>query len=78
MRFSIASSSRFAAACAVRYRTSFPGDDRFALARLIVRRDTGLDAFGKLLDGDDASLRMTFDRTRAAAWRVVRRAMRRG
>lgn len=66
----------FAAACAVRYRTSSPDDDRFAMARLIVRRETSLDAFAKLLDGDDTGPRMTFDRTRARAWRLVRRLVR--
>ena len=66
----------FAAACAVRYRTSSPDDDRFAMARLIVRRETALDAFARLLDGDDMGARMTYDRTRAWAWRLVRRMVR--
>jgi peptidoglycan/xylan/chitin deacetylase (PgdA/CDA1 family) len=67
----------FAGACAVRYRTSPPDDDQFALARLIVRRGIRDDAFAALLQGNDSTPGMAVDRLRAWGWRSLR-ALRRG
>jgi peptidoglycan/xylan/chitin deacetylase (PgdA/CDA1 family) len=62
----------YASACAVKYATSSPLDDRFALCRHIVRDGTDLPHFDALLAGRPAVLRCLSDRARSTAWTYVR------
>jgi peptidoglycan/xylan/chitin deacetylase (PgdA/CDA1 family) len=62
----------YASACAVRYATSSPRDDRFALSRHMVRDDADLPEFDALLAGKLALLRCLGDRARSTAWTHVR------
>lgn len=63
----------YTSACAVRYQFSLPGDDRFALSRLIVPRAMTIAQFGQLLAGQAATINPTIERARAMAWRCARR-----
>ncbi len=62
----------YSSACAVRYRMSSPADDPFALSRLIVTANTGLERFVKLINGRGPQLHPLYERARALAWRCVR------
>jgi peptidoglycan/xylan/chitin deacetylase (PgdA/CDA1 family) len=63
----------FTSACAVKHALSGPGDDRYALGRIIVDADTTVDALDAMLRG--AGLRVApQDRARVAGWRLMRRA----
>lgn len=62
----------YSSACAVRYRMSSPADDPFALSRLIVTADTGLERFIKLVDGCGPQLHPGYERARARGWRCIR------
>ena len=62
----------YASACAVRYRTSSPADDRFALARHIVRGDTTLAQFSRVIRGHDPGLRTSLDRVRSGLFKMAR------
>jgi peptidoglycan/xylan/chitin deacetylase (PgdA/CDA1 family) len=63
----------FTSACAVKHALSGPGDDRYALARIVVGADTTVEALDGMLHG--AGLRVApRDRTRVMAWRLLRRA----
>lgn len=61
----------FGCACSVDDAIATTGDDRYALARLIVRGATGCDELIELLRGDTRRARRPLRRT---AWRAVRRA----
>lgn len=65
----------FTSACAVKHTLSSPGNDPFALARLMVDSDTDVEAFGALLTtGRCASLFTTlYRRARTPLWQPVRR-----
>jgi peptidoglycan/xylan/chitin deacetylase (PgdA/CDA1 family) len=63
----------FASACAVKNALSWDDDDRFALARLMVRADTTLDRLEAWLDGRGAPLARARERARTRAWRTYRR-----
>jgi peptidoglycan/xylan/chitin deacetylase (PgdA/CDA1 family) len=68
--------SGFESACAVKQALSYPGDDRFALARAIVGSDlstSGLDAW---LRGEGLPLTWQTERPQTKVWRVVRRVRR--
>jgi len=62
----------YRSACAVRYATSSLDDDRFALARHIVPHDADADEIAALMDGRPALLPLMLNRTRSAAWRLLR------
>jgi peptidoglycan/xylan/chitin deacetylase (PgdA/CDA1 family) len=64
----------FRSACAVRDALSSTEDDRFAIARIVVRGGTGLDAFARLLEGDGVEVAPRDATLRRGAWRALRRA----
>ena len=64
----------FRSACAVRDALSSSADDRFALARLVVRDETGIDDFARLVSGEGASVAHRDGVIRRGAWRALRRA----
>jgi hypothetical protein len=55
---------------------SWSGDDRFALARIIVDADMDASALGHLLTGDGLQLGRGGERLTTAGWRVARRTSR--
>ena len=63
----------FTSACGVRDALSPPGDDRFALARVVVRGGTDVDGLRRALGGRPARGARP---VRRAAWRTVRRTRR--
>jgi peptidoglycan/xylan/chitin deacetylase (PgdA/CDA1 family) len=65
----------FTSACAVKHRLSSELSDPFALARLMIDADTGLKAFGTLLNiGRSTSLLTTmYRRVRTPIWQSARR-----
>ncbi len=68
----------FTSACAVGHAISSAMTDRFALARLMVRADTSLDAFAALLTGHSLSaittMYTTYARIRTPLWQLARRS----
>jgi peptidoglycan/xylan/chitin deacetylase (PgdA/CDA1 family) len=64
----------YAAACAVKHAMSSLGDDRFALARIIVT-DTDVECFARLLTGDGLRVAPAGERVRTKGWRAARRAV---
>jgi peptidoglycan/xylan/chitin deacetylase (PgdA/CDA1 family) len=63
-------------ACAVKNALSHRADDPFAIARVLVERDTGADGVAAVLDGRGAPLAWRGERLRTRGWRTVRRARR--
>jgi peptidoglycan/xylan/chitin deacetylase (PgdA/CDA1 family) len=64
----------YTSACAVKYAMSSAMTDSFALARLLVREDTGVDAFAALLTQRIPSVVTTIYRdARVPLWRLARR-----
>jgi peptidoglycan/xylan/chitin deacetylase (PgdA/CDA1 family) len=64
----------FSSACAVKDALSSTGDDRFALARAVVRGDIELDDFRRILRGEGLRVAPGRRALRRGAWRVARRA----
>jgi peptidoglycan/xylan/chitin deacetylase (PgdA/CDA1 family) len=64
----------YSCACAVKNALSHPGDDTFAIARVLIERDTGVAGIDALLDGRGAALAAPGERLRTRAWRGYRRA----
>lgn len=65
----------YTSACAVKFAMSSEITDPFALARLMVRADTSVDAFAALLTGRSASVATTiYKRARTPVWQFVRRS----
>jgi peptidoglycan/xylan/chitin deacetylase (PgdA/CDA1 family) len=64
----------FSSACAVKDALSSTREDRFALARVVVRGSTDEDAFARLLRGEHVSAAPRAGPLRRGAWRAVRRA----
>jgi peptidoglycan/xylan/chitin deacetylase (PgdA/CDA1 family) len=62
----------FTSACGVKHAFSSSEDDPFALARLIVSRDTDLPAFQHMLAGEGLPVAPYPERARTKAWRGVR------
>jgi peptidoglycan/xylan/chitin deacetylase (PgdA/CDA1 family) len=63
----------FTSACAVKNAFSHPGDDPFAIARVLVQRDTGNAGIDELLDGRGWPIAWTGERLRTRGWRAYRR-----
>jgi peptidoglycan/xylan/chitin deacetylase (PgdA/CDA1 family) len=61
-------------ACAVKNALSHAGDDTFAIARVLIERDTGVAGIDALLDCHSAPLATPGQRLRTRAWRACRRA----
>lgn len=65
----------YTSACAVKHAMSLETTDPFALARLMVKSDTSVDALAALLDARDSNVLMTmYSRARTPIWQVVRRS----
>jgi len=65
----------FTSACAVKHAMSSVTIDPFALARLMVRADTSVDALTILLNGRPASILTTlYARARTPVWQIARRS----
>jgi peptidoglycan/xylan/chitin deacetylase (PgdA/CDA1 family) len=64
----------FSSACAVKDALSSTEDDRFALARAIVRGGTSLEAFERIVRGEGIRVASASHMLRRGAWRVARRA----
>ncbi|MBE3558223.1 MAG: polysaccharide deacetylase family protein [Ktedonobacteraceae bacterium] len=66
----------YTSACAVRYAMSSESDDPYALARLIVKNDTSIEAFASLLSGQGVSSVFTlYKALQAPLWRTARRSV---
>jgi peptidoglycan/xylan/chitin deacetylase (PgdA/CDA1 family) len=63
----------YRAACAVKDTFSSEGDDRFALARLMIRSSTPTDEVARWLDRSAAPPPRARERARTKAWRAYRR-----
>jgi peptidoglycan/xylan/chitin deacetylase (PgdA/CDA1 family) len=66
----------YSSACGVKNALSHQADDPFALARVLVERDTGAARVARLLDGAGAPLSWPGERLRTRGWRAYRRARR--
>jgi peptidoglycan/xylan/chitin deacetylase (PgdA/CDA1 family) len=64
----------FASACAVKDALSSPDDDRFAIARALIRGWTGVDDLERILRGDGIAVAPGPRRLRRGVWRAARRA----
>jgi peptidoglycan/xylan/chitin deacetylase (PgdA/CDA1 family) len=67
----------YSSACAVRYAASSPRDDRFALARHIVRRGADIPRFDRILSDAVPFFPRAIDRARSRAYAAVRPVFRR-
>ena len=63
----------YTSACAVKNAFSHPGDDVFAVARVLVERDTGVAGVESLLAGRGWPLAWRGERVRTRCWRAYRR-----
>jgi peptidoglycan/xylan/chitin deacetylase (PgdA/CDA1 family) len=63
----------YTSACAVKNALSHAGDDVFAIARVLVERDTGLAGIDALLSGRGRPLARHRERLRTRGWRTYRR-----
>ncbi|SBT42708.1 polysaccharide deacetylase family protein [Micromonospora narathiwatensis] len=64
----------YTSACGVKNALSHPNDDVFAIARVLIERDTGTAGIGALLDGTGWPLAWRGERLRTRGWRAYRRA----
>lgn len=64
----------YTSACAVKNALSHPGDDVFAIARVLVERTTGAAGIDDLLAGRGRPLSWRGERLRTRGWRAYRRA----
>lgn len=63
----------YTSACAVKHAFSHGGDDVYAIARLLVERDTGAAGIDALLRGEGRPLAWRGERLRTKGWRAYRR-----
>ncbi|MFU8874022.1 polysaccharide deacetylase family protein [Micromonospora sp. SL4-19] len=64
----------YTSACGVKNALSHPGDDVYAVARVLIERDTGVAGIEALLDGTGWPLAWRGERLRTRGWRAYRRA----
>ncbi|PWU47798.1 polysaccharide deacetylase [Micromonospora globispora] len=64
----------YSSACGVKNALSHPEDDVFAIARVLIERDTGVDGIAALLDGTGRPLAWRGEHLRTRGWRAYRRA----
>ncbi|HZN19520.1 MAG TPA: polysaccharide deacetylase family protein [Micromonosporaceae bacterium] len=64
----------YTSACAVKNALSHPGDDPFAVARVLVERGTGAAGIDTILAGAGWPLAWPGERLRTRGWRAYRRA----
>jgi peptidoglycan/xylan/chitin deacetylase (PgdA/CDA1 family) len=62
----------FTSACAVKQALSGPGDDIFALARVLVPGDLSADGLARVLDAATVTRARAGERLRTKAWRAAR------
>jgi O-antigen biosynthesis protein len=65
----------FSAGCRVRHALSAPGEDLYALSRIIVTEDIDEDGLGRLMSGEELPVAPPVDHVKALGWRLARRAM---
>jgi peptidoglycan/xylan/chitin deacetylase (PgdA/CDA1 family) len=63
----------YTSACAVKNALSHPGDDVFAIARVLVERTTGVAGIDDLLEGRGRPASWRGERFRTRGWRAYRR-----
>ena len=63
----------YSSASAVRNALSHSDDDRFALARVTIKSDFGIDRIDRVLSGQGIPLARKRERARTRAWRQMRR-----
>jgi peptidoglycan/xylan/chitin deacetylase (PgdA/CDA1 family) len=63
----------YTSACGVKNALSHEEDDVFAIARVLIERDTGTARVGALLDGDGWPLAWRGEHLRTRSWRAYRR-----
>ena len=68
----------YTSACAVKNAMSHPGDDRFAIARLMLEASHTRDDFLRMLSGDGVPVARAHDRWATRGWRMVRRGLAAG
>jgi peptidoglycan/xylan/chitin deacetylase (PgdA/CDA1 family) len=66
----------YSSACAVKNALSHPGDDVFAIARVLVERTTGVAGIDNLLEGRGWPVSWRGERLRTRGWRAYRRVRR--
>ncbi|ADI13657.1 polysaccharide deacetylase family protein [Truepera radiovictrix] len=66
----------FGSACAVKHALSSPEDDPFALARIVIYRDTDLLTFKRLLAGHELRRAPFPESWKTRGWRLARRSAR--
>nr|BFE58266.1 hypothetical protein GCM10020063_027920 [Dactylosporangium thailandense] len=66
----------YSAACAVKNALSHEEDDVFAIARVLIERDTGTEALDALLDGRGRPLAWRGEHLRTRGWRAYRQVRR--
>lgn len=64
----------YSSACGVKNALSHPGDDVFAIARVLIERDTGVAGITALLAGTGWPLAWQGERWSTRGWRAYRRA----
>jgi peptidoglycan/xylan/chitin deacetylase (PgdA/CDA1 family) len=70
----IVEATGFSSACAVKDAFSGPGDDPFAISRVIVSGDTGVGTLADLLAGRGRPVAWQGERTSTKAFRIARRS----
>ena len=68
----------FTSACRVRHALSSTTEDRFALSRIMVTNDVGVDGLRSVLSGTSLPIAPPSDRLVATGWRLARWAMQVG
>jgi peptidoglycan/xylan/chitin deacetylase (PgdA/CDA1 family) len=64
----------FSSACAVKDALSSAEDDRYAIARAVIRRGTSVADFGRIVRGEGVAVAPIARTLQRGAWRVARRA----
>ncbi|MEX2599533.1 MAG: polysaccharide deacetylase family protein [Dehalococcoidia bacterium] len=64
----------YSSAAGVKHAMSAGNDDVYALARIIIRPDTGVSSFGRLLSGDGLRVAPKRAVLQTAGWRMLRKA----
>jgi peptidoglycan/xylan/chitin deacetylase (PgdA/CDA1 family) len=65
----------YTSACAVKNAMSHTGDDRFAIARLMLETTHTRDDFLRMLSGEGVPVAGSPDRLKTRGWRIVRRGL---
>ncbi|MFN2591405.1 MAG: polysaccharide deacetylase family protein [Candidatus Dormibacteria bacterium] len=74
----VVAESGYTSACAVKNAMSHTGDDRFAIARLMLEASHTRDDFLRMLSGDGIPVASSHDRWKTRGWRLARRGLAAG